>query len=450
MAQVTTRTTPSATNYNFTGGNDGIFADDFLGLGTRNPNRPSTDTISVASDGTTRQIYSPGASYTSNDPLRGSILEDLGFAIDPLGIFDVPQIQVDLERLNTDQLAALTEAQARRSWLASLGIEQEFSPETEALRREATAALLSDVRGGGSTMDPAIRARLMQDFGAPAQQLQMPELERSQLLDQASAQVLAELGLGGQLDAETRNLVMREAAQRGSGSGFLGGVIGRDIGARDLGLTSMNLQQQRLGQALNVGQMQQAQNVQQQGLKNALNQANASLQQQGVQNRMGIGGFFNNQGQQEFTNRMGLAGFGQGIERPMGSIDPGALASAYIADINQRNQIVNQANIAQGQIAQGAKEGQNALIGDVVGGMMGMFCWVAREVYGEETDKWTEFRFWLISVAPEWLYKWYGKNGERLAAWLKNNNGATGRLARYTIRKLMDRVIKKTEKSYGC
>jgi hypothetical protein len=42
-------------------------------------------------------------------------------------------------------------------------------------------------------------------------------------------------------------------------------------------------------------------------------------------------------------------------------------------------------------------------------------CWVAREVYGEEDDRWMQFRTWLVGAAPDWLFNAYVKHGEAFA-----------------------------------
>ena len=43
------------------------------------------------------------------------------------------------------------------------------------------------------------------------------------------------------------------------------------------------------------------------------------------------------------------------------------------------------------------------------------FCWVAREVYGEDDPKWLQFREWVIGYSPDWFYKAYSKYGEKVA-----------------------------------
>ena len=47
---------------------------------------------------------------------------------------------------------------------------------------------------------------------------------------------------------------------------------------------------------------------------------------------------------------------------------------------------------------------------------IGMMCWVAREVYGEDNPKWLQFREWVIGYSPNWFYKAYSKYGEKMAA----------------------------------
>jgi len=413
-------------------------------------NRPYHSSTGAATIGTSpsgSQLITPQTRYESRDPLKGTDLERFAiFGLDPLGIFDVPQITLDIERLNPEQLAQLTEQQARRSWMASLGLEREFSPETEALRREAVTGLLGDVRGGGQVMDPMVRQQLMQTMMAQGQMGDVPyeQLPQNEMYDMLRQQVMADLQLGGQLDRETQNLVGRASAQRAGAGGFLGGQVGRDISARDLGLTSMQVAQQRRGAAGALAQQEMAQAAQQQGFKASLNQINQQLAGQRAGTQLQFGTMLTGADQQAFTNRAALAQFGQGIERPMGSIDPGALASAYIADINQRNQLVNQAAIAQANVEAQAKESQNALIGDVFGGVMGMFggCWVARAVYGDSNPSWELFSNWLRCYAPKWVGQLYLKHGPQFGAWLNSQQNMLGNMVRRVLRSAMNRAIR--------
>lgn len=61
-------------------------------------------------------------------------------------------------------------------------------------------------------------------------------------------------------------------------------------------------------------------------------------------------------------------------------------------------------------------------------------CWVAQEVYS--TDKWKDFRVWLMSQSPEWLFQLYLNRGEQFAHWLKAHP-----FLKPFIRKLMDSAV---------
>jgi hypothetical protein len=54
--------------------------------------------------------------------------------------------------------------------------------------------------------------------------------------------------------------------------------------------------------------------------------------------------------------------------------------------------------------------------GSIIGGV----CWIARECFGEQDERWLLFRQWLMTKAPEWFYNWYMENGEDVAAWLRD------------------------------
>lgn len=50
-----------------------------------------------------------------------------------------------------------------------------------------------------------------------------------------------------------------------------------------------------------------------------------------------------------------------------------------------------------------------------------IFCWVAREVYGEHNPRWQMFRHWMLTRAPRWFFRLYLRHGEKFAKWLKRN-----------------------------
>jgi len=87
---------------------------------------------------------------------------------------------------------------------------------------------------------------------------------------------------------------------------------------------------------------------------------------------------------------------------------------------------------AQGQIA-GAMLGA---IGNLGGAAITKYCWVAREVYGEDNPKWLMFREWLLTKAPDWFRNLYIKHGERFAAFIRTKPSL-----KRLIRKWMDSRI---------
>jgi hypothetical protein len=50
----------------------------------------------------------------------------------------------------------------------------------------------------------------------------------------------------------------------------------------------------------------------------------------------------------------------------------------------------------------------------------GFFCWVAREIYGENDIRWIVFREWMLTSAPIWFIKAYLNYGERFATYISD------------------------------
>lgn len=62
-------------------------------------------------------------------------------------------------------------------------------------------------------------------------------------------------------------------------------------------------------------------------------------------------------------------------------------------------------------------------------------CWVAREVYGEDDDRWKQFRVWLMGAAPDWLFRLYVERGEAFATVVRRVP-----VLKRILRPLMDRA----------
>jgi len=65
------------------------------------------------------------------------------------------------------------------------------------------------------------------------------------------------------------------------------------------------------------------------------------------------------------------------------------------------------------------------------------FCWVAREVYGENNPKWLLFREWLLTKSPVWFKRLYIAYGETFARIIRNK-----KFVKNMIKKWMDSKIK--------
>ena len=76
--------------------------------------------------------------------------------------------------------------------------------------------------------------------------------------------------------------------------------------------------------------------------------------------------------------------------------------------------------------------------GGIFGGSGGgpIFCWVAREVYGEDNPKWLQFREWMLTKASNNLRNFYTEYGERIAESIRNKPKIKS-----IIRKWMDSKI---------
>jgi len=90
-----------------------------------------------------------------------------------------------------------------------------------------------------------------------------------------------------------------------------------------------------------------------------------------------------------------------------------------------------------------AGEQASGAAGSAIGSLIGtlgsayiLSCWVAREVYGNDSIKWFIFRVWLQYEAPAWFKNLYMKYGERYAKFI-----STKPVLRWATKKLMDLVV---------
>jgi len=292
------------------------------------------------------------------------------------------------------------------------------TPETEQLRRTIEEEAINQLQLGST-----IGAEERRGY---EQAIRGAQTARGNIFGLGPAvQEAAQIGAAG----EQRKLARFGAAQQFLGSGETTGAAR----ARDL-LLREGVQQNRLGAAAgfiaggpSIGNLAQARTAQQQGAMQGYIQANQSLP----------GGF----NQQAST----AAPFYQAVDQNI----PVALTQAF-NDL-YRSQANYQASTYGAQVsAQASQNNANSfpsylnaganLIGSVAPkGIVtgGIFCWVAREVYGEDNPKWLQFREWMLTKASNNLRNFYTEYGERIAESIRNKPKIKS-----IIRKWMDSKIK--------
>lgn len=249
---------------------------------------------------------------------------------------------------------------ATQNAYGSKALEAQLNPATARLRDLTSQQLLQDaMKNANDKTSGAVQQKVLDAINNPSQ---LPALQRSALFDAATNKALSDLNLGGGLDTATRNEVTRRSL--GTSADVSGGGLGlgRDISARDLGLTSLGLQQQRLAAAMQQGGADANLNVGQQNAQaqqNQLNQANLASNA-ALYTTLG-----NTKQQQNLT----LAEYIQSIQQPTVGLDPGSVADIAVGNSNQAS---NAAQQRAGILAQsGANQaGANAsALGAGLGGL---------------------------------------------------------------------------------
>lgn len=213
--------------------------------------------------------------------------------------------QVDINALD-----ARTRELARQNAIESAQLEQLLNPEVAALRTAATNGVTQGLQDSGdTTLSRQKLLEMLQNGGL------------TPLLAAAQTKAGEDLALGGGLSTELQNLITRRgAAQAGTSTGNLG--LGRDITARDLGLTSLDLENRRLTNAADIGNMGQS------GLINTI-QMLRSIDDS------------------RFNRQLAGAQLGQSIQQPVVGLDPGSFANLAVGNSNAAQAaLANRAELA--------------------------------------------------------------------------------------------------------
>ncbi len=237
---------------------------------------------------------------------------------------------IDIDALN-DKTKQITEQNA----IDSQNLFKTLNPGGYNLQQQGQAGLL------GSLNNPYL---------AHAQDVLGQNLTQgvaSPLLTAAIARAHQQLSMGGQLDPETQNLVTRTSLAN-SGAVGQGSGLGRDITARDLGLTSMQVGQQRLQNASQLGSQELGQN---QSNLQALMQRVSGLQSIGSQN---------------FGQYLQAAGLGNQLQQNSPQL---GLSGSSIANLTQgQANAAGQYQQSLGNAQAGLTSGLASAVGQGIGG----------------------------------------------------------------------------------
>jgi len=247
-------------------------------------------------------------------------------------------------KIDINALDEQTRNIAKRNAVESAALEQQLTPEVAALRTRANQNVLGQLGNNTLTnLQGQVQGQLGNNLDTP-------------LLNSAIAKAMQNLQLGGKLGIDQQNLVTRQALANAGNVAQGGGLgLGRDMVARDLGLSSLSLERDRLAQASQLGGQQME--LGQANNNNFLNRA------QLIQQLHGAG----------FGQNLAAAQFGQSIQQPIVGLDPSAIANITVGNAtNQSKALANQANI------QGA-HGNNYM--QFAGNMLGQ----GLQMYGNRT-----------------------------------------------------------------
>jgi hypothetical protein len=327
------------------------------------------------------------------------------------------QATPQFERVDINSLNQQVRDQARQNIIASQALEAEFDPVAAQLRSAAQQEMLaamgltdstfynpilppvSDFRGLLANRETAgdvnlVRQNLLRDLGMEFDDISMPEISDPAMLERVREMIMSDLMMGGQLDRETQNMVARRAGMTSGAAGTLGSRSARDLTARDLGLTSMQLRDQRMGRAADMGLQDRAANERQQSLADSINKFNASQRIQGAQLNIQRGGLLTDidsrqtgmlfdaeardqasraaaaaAGTADQNRRLSLAGAFFDRPGPMAGLDPEAIANLTLADMNAMNQFNQQQQAIAAQEANARTQSRSNLGGAAIGGL---------------------------------------------------------------------------------
>lgn len=224
--------------------------------------------------------------------------------------------------IDINAVSKQAEEQALKNIIRSRDVEQNYDPYVAASREAAIRGFLGQLQQPSAATQQANQLAL-NGYDSPAIR---QAVQQAMALSNTNALPVAELPV------EVSNQATRKALATAAGVGGGGLNLGRDLVARDLGLTSLQLGQQQEQNQLNRIQ----------GLLGA-GQTQFGVDTQRIGTLANLGG-------QDFTRALSAAQFTQSLQRPEVGLDPTAIANLATGNVSTENQNrLNQANMIQQQ-----------------------------------------------------------------------------------------------------
>lgn len=324
---------------------------------------------------------------------------------------------------------------------------------------QANAALMDGAQGYNSATGAENMASYQNPYTSQVIDAGLNDLSRSHQMALANIG-LRQAGSGayggsrhGVAEAESAKNFMDSAGQLAAGLRHQGFTTAAGLGGQDA--AGQNAARQFTAGSQNAAQSQNAQLGTQAALSNAAaqnaalessanamnqggqfnaSQANA-VNQQNVGNQLAAGQAFGNLGNLTQNLGMNYANAMSGIGQQQQGLNQAGMDINYgdfLQEFNYPYQALALRQSAIGQTPMGSVGMQPVVtqsggaggllggLGSLVGGLSqaGVFCWVAREVYGANNPQWLRVREWMLTRAPESLRSFYLEHGERIAAFI--------------------------------
>lgn len=392
------------------------------------PNSDFVDNSPSSANDSTSQ-GSSALSGAASGAEAGAVFGPWGAAIGAVvggvvGYFSAPKKPV-YKPINVDAIVSEARQNYADNYNNSLALERSGNPDSAYARNQTDKALgaAADQTSAGFQARNAMLDDVMNGKSAA-------------LYNESSDSILQQLRQGGRLDPETQASVTRGALTTGSGSGITGSIANRGLVARDLGLTSLSLQQSRQQAALQAS----AAGVSRLQVGNAAAGLDAST-------AASLGSIFNQRG-------LPQAGLDPRIAAQLrvdntvgaGKIDLLNTATDNAARAKNVQSVLSLGSGAAGAFGGGGTttsiDNSSAYGLSGTGGYSDMDgittrCWVAREVYGADNPEWIQFRDRMLATMDKSFVEFYLQKGPAIAATIRDQPEV-----KQFIRGLMDQIKK--------